>query len=142
MPGALPGIPGLVAFGAVKFCGYAVAVGVLKHAQPVITANRFAIAGVRTGLGVLVGPVVTIGSTWALSLVQVSGSVVTAGFFAALFASSFFVWAAVIRLFSPPNTFAGSLLWRYSLFGAVWSLGLDFLGGALALIVPGKIAFC
>jgi hypothetical protein len=142
MPGYLPGIPGLLAFEAVKFGGYVLAAEVLRRVQPTITANRYALAATRTGLGILIGPPVMFGLTWAASFAKVAESILEIGFFVLLFALSFLVWALVLRLFVPKVSVLGSRLWTYSLLAAAWSLLLDVAGVALAFIAPGKVAFC
>jgi hypothetical protein len=142
MPGYLPGIPGLLAFEAVKFGGYVLAAEVLRRVQPAITASRYTLAATRTGLGIVIGPRVMAGLTWAASFAKVAESILEVGFFVLLFALSFLVWALVLRLFIPKVSVLGSRRWTYSLLAAAWSLLLDVAGVALAFIAPGKVAFC
>src|SRR5579862_520913 len=66
MPGSIPGIPGLIAFAGVKFGGYCLAGWYLKKLQPAVTAKIPIIAGARTGLGILIGPPLTIALTGML----------------------------------------------------------------------------
>ena len=141
MPGYVPGIPGLIAFAGVKFGGYVLAAEVLKKAQPAVTASRLKIAGARTGLGILIGPPIMIGLAWGLSNLK-SDSSLTVTFFLTLFVLSFLGWALAIHLFTRSLGLRRSDLWRYSVFGAVWSCLLDVLGVALAFVAPGRVPFC
>jgi len=142
MPGYLPGIPGLLAFEAVKFGGYVLAVEVIKRLQPAITAKRYKMAAARTALGILLGPPVMIGLAWILSSAKVPDSTLTIGFLVVLFGLSLSVWALALRLFTRRIAFPNATLWRYSLFAAAWPLLLDVAGVALAMVTPGKVVFC
>ncbi len=142
MPGYLPGIPGLIAFEAVKFGGYVLACELIKRAQPAITASRYKMGAVRTGLGILIGLPAMIGLSWMFSFWGVPDPTVTIAFFVVLFGLSLSVWALVIRIFTRRAAFPNSALWRYSMLAAGWSLLLDVAGVALAMIAPGKVSFC
>jgi hypothetical protein len=142
MPGSLPGIPGLLAFGAIKFGGYVLAAEALKRAQPAIAAGRYKIAGAPTGLGILIGPPILVGVALGLDSLKVSDSIITPTTFVLLFALSALVWALVIHLFTRTINLAKSDLWRYSVLGAGWSCILDILGVVLAMVSPGRVPFC
>jgi len=55
MGGYFPGPLGLAAAAGVKFAGYAAAAVALKKIEPVISASAMKIAGIRTGLGIVLG---------------------------------------------------------------------------------------
>jgi len=144
MPGEIPGIPGLIDFGGVKFAGYCLAGVVLKRAQPAIEANTLKIAGARTGLGILIGPPLTIGLTYALANFIPGGDSDFAlfGIYAFVYLLRILIWALVIYLFTRQIGLLKSKLWGYAALGAVWSCLLDLPGIGLAIITPGQIPFC
>ena len=144
MPGSIPGPVGFAAFAAVKFGGYVVAGAVLKKWQPLITADKYKIAAVRTGLGIVIGPLLTIG---ALALAErffpaPSTNPIDHFLYPLLVVMRFFVWMLVIFVFTRNLSLPPSKLSLYALCGAVWSCLLDLPGIALAFVSPGKITFC
>jgi hypothetical protein len=143
MPGYLPGIPGLIAFAGAKFAGYVLAGRALKHFQPSVTAGSVKIAATRTGLGIVLGPVLSIGMVWAASIILGSESnLPILAFYPFLFVVRTFVWAFVIFVFTNSLGLSRLQIWKYSILGAVWSCVLDLPGFYLALISPGHIPFC
>jgi hypothetical protein len=144
MPGSIPGPVGFAAFAAVQFGGYVLAGIALKRAQPLVTASQYKIAAVRTGLGVVIGPLLTIGLlAFAEHLFpDPRANPVDQFFYPFLIVVRFFVWMLVIFLFTKHLSLKGSKLALYSLCGAVWSCLLDLPGIALAFVSPGKIPFC
>ena len=145
MPGSIPGIPGLVAFGGVKFAGYCLAAYALKRAQPVIEASSLKIAAARTGLGVLIGPPLTIGLAFVMAhyFPQVNSDfLIFSSMYAFIYALRVLVWALVIYLFTSQMFLLRFKLWTYAAVGALWSCLLDLPGIGLAVISPGQIPFC
>jgi hypothetical protein len=144
VPGSIPGPVGFAAFAAVKFGGYVLAGMALKKLQPVITASVYKIAAIRTGLGIVIGPLL---SVTALALAEhffraSASNPVDRLFYPFLFVVRFFVWMLVIFLFTRHLNLSNSKLSLYALSGAVWSCLLDVPGIALAFISPGKIGIC
>ncbi len=144
MPGSIPGPVGFAAFAAVKFGGYVLAGLALKRAQPLVTAGAAKIAAVRTGLGIVIGPLLTIG---ALALAEhwfpdPRTNPIDRLAYPLLVVLRFLVWMLVIFLFTKHLSLSGSKLALYSLCGAVWSCLLDLPGIAMAFISPGKISIC
>lgn len=144
MPGSLPGIPGIIAFAGVKFGGYCLAGWALKKLQPAIEAKAISIAGARTGLGILIGPPLTIGLAEILASTNVgaTSNPPLIGVYAFIYALRILIWALVIYLFTKRIGLAKSDLWTYSAVGAIWSCLLDLPGIGLAVITPGQVPFC
>ena len=69
MPGTIPGVLGVAAFGGIKFVGYSLAVSGLKKVEPAIAASATKIAAVRTDLGVVLGPLSTLLIVFLISLI-------------------------------------------------------------------------
>jgi hypothetical protein len=144
VPGSIPGPVGFAAFAAVKFAGYVVAGAALKKWQPLIAASKYKIAAARTGLGIVIGPLLTIA---ALALAEhffpdQASNPMDRLFYPLLVVMRFFVWMLVIFLFTRHLNLGASKLSLYALYGAVWSCLLDLPGVALAFVSPGKISFC
>jgi len=144
MPGSLPGIPGFIAFAGVKFGGYCLAGWYLKKLQPAIAANVLSIAGARTGLGILIGPPLTIGLGGILADIAPSSTSnwPWIGVYAFIYVLRILIWALVIHLFTKGFGLARPKLWTYAAAGGVWSCLLDLPGIALAVITPGQVPFC
>jgi hypothetical protein len=143
MPGYLPGIPGLIAFAGVKFGGYCLAALALKNLQPTVTASAVKIAATRTGLGILIGPPLTIGMALALHhFFPQSDKDFSMAAYAFLYCMRVLVWALVIYLFTRQMSLPKSKFWGYAALGAVWSCILDLPGFGLATITPGRVPFC
>jgi hypothetical protein len=144
MPG-IPGFLGIAAFGSIKFAGYSLATFGLRKFEPAITANPFAIAGVRTGVGFVLGMPATF-------LAAVSGAGIffepgnsmlencTIYFF--LFVVRIFIWMLILFLFTASVGLPRNKLWLYSVLGGVVSSLLDWPGYALAIAAPGQLTFC
>lgn len=151
MPGTIPGVLGVVAFGGIKFVGYSLAVSGLKKVEPIVSASATKVAAVRTGLGVLLGPVVSVALIYLLGFF-VSRFVPSASFlhsgspipllYGILFIVRIFVWALVLFLFTRKTSLPRSRFWLYSALGAIVSSLLDWPGYALAIAAPGQIVFC
>lgn len=155
MPGTIPGILGVAAFGGIKFVGYSLAISGLKKFEPTISSTATKIAAVRTGLGVLLGPLASILVVFLISLVgslfahpgqspqpQNSGPPVMLGLYGILFIIRVFVWALVLFVFTRTAPLPKSSFWLYAVLGAVVSSLLDWPGYALAIAAPGQIVFC
>jgi hypothetical protein len=144
MPGSIPGIPGLIAFAGVKFGGYCLAGWYLKKLQPAVTAKIPIIAGARTGLGILIGPPLTIALTGMLVDVNPGSTSDWAvfGVYGFVYVVRILIWALLIYLFTKGIGLPRSTLWQYAAVGGVWSCALDVPGIALAIITPGQVPFC
>ena len=144
MPGYFPGVPGFIAFAGVKFGGYVLAGLALKKFQPAIEASAVKIAATRTGLGILIGPLLTIALAFGMEQLfpQSKSSLPTIGIFAFIFVLRVLIWRLVIHLFTRRLDLPNPKLWKYASFGAVWSYLLDVPGFGLALISPGHIPIC
>jgi hypothetical protein len=144
MPGSIPGIPGIIAFAGVKFGGYCLAGWYLKKLQPAIEAKAISIAGARTGLGILIGPPLTIGLTAILASTNASSTSNSPliGVYAFIYMLRILIWALVIYLFTKKIGLPKSDLWTYSAVGGIWSCLLDLPGIGLAVITPGQVPFC
>jgi hypothetical protein len=128
MGGYFPGVPGLVAFAGSKFGGYCVAGAALKKLQPAITANAVKIAGARTGLGILIGPVVMLGLGFGLASAfpkAGQGDFISYVSYALLYVLRILIWALVIYLFTKEMNLRKEKLRGHAAFGAVWSYLLD-----------------
>ena len=151
MPGTLPGYLGEAAFAGVKFVGYSLAVSGRKKLEPVIASTRTKIAAVRTGLGVLLGPLATGFMVFLISLVFIrrdtfsnspNWSLRMPEIYGLLFIVRIFVWAFVLFLFTNKSPIPKSKVWLYAFVGAIVSSLLDAPGYALARAAPGKIVVC
>jgi hypothetical protein len=134
VPGAIPGLPGLAAFAGIKFGGYVLAGIALRKLQPAITASAVKIAAARTGLGVLLGPPITIAEIAIFehfSPARPDGSMLV--LYPWLFALRVLIWALVIFVFTKQSRLPESKLWSYACAGGLWSCLLDFPGLGLAL---------
>jgi hypothetical protein len=100
------------------------------------------IAATRTGLGILIGPPLTIGLALALEKFNLPDSQFNVGVYLLLYVLRVLVWALVINHFVDEIDFFEPKLWGYSALGAVWSCLLDLPGYALAIISPGQIPIC
>ncbi len=144
MPGAIPGLPGLAAFAGIKFGGYLLAGLALTKVQPAVTASVVKIAATRTGLGILLGPPVTIA---AIAILEHFNSPASDKSFLLflypfLFALRVLIWALVIFIFTKQSRLPAPKFWAYACAGALWSCLLDLPGLELAMISPGQIPIC
>jgi hypothetical protein len=151
VPGTIPGVLGVAAFGGIKFVGYSLAVSGLKKFEPGIAASATKIAAVRTGFGVVLGPLATLLVLFLISLIFFrSGNSSTSpnspfqisAIYGLLFIVRIFVWAFVLFLFTNKAPLPRSSFWLYALVGSMVSSLLDWPGYALAIAAPGKIVFC
>jgi hypothetical protein len=145
MPGHLPGIPGYIAFAGVKFGGYYLAGLALRKWQPAVTASALKIAGTRTGLGVLIGPPLTIGLAYVIAkfFPQINTDLlIFSCMYAFIYVLRVLVWVLVIYLFTKQIGLLKSKLWTCAALGAVWSCLLDLPGFGLAIISPGQVPLC
>jgi hypothetical protein len=151
VPGTIPGVLGVVAFGGIKFFGYSLAVSGLKKFEPAIVSSATKIAAVRTGLGVVLGPLATLLILFLIGLIFFRSSNLSASpnspfqmpaLYGLLFIVRIFVWAFVLFLFTNKAPLPRSSFWLYALLGAMVSSLLDWPGYALAIAAPGKIVFC
>jgi hypothetical protein len=151
VPGTIPGVLGVVAFGGIKFVGYSLAVSGLKKFEPAIVSSATKIAAVRTGLGVVLGPLATLLILFLIGLIFFRSSNLSASpnspfqmpaLYGLLFIVRIFVWAFVLFLFTNKAPLPRSSFWLYALLGAMVSSLLDWPGYALAIAAPGKIVFC
>jgi len=144
MPGGLPGPAGMAAFVGIKFGGYFIAGKVLTRYVPAIKGSALKIAAVRTGLGVLLGPPLTLLWMWIAGLATWQGSWLDSGYalYAGLFLMRVLVWALVLFMLSKRTECPLGSLWFHALLGALWSCLLDWPGYKLADIAPGRIPFC
>jgi len=142
--GYFPRPLGFAAFVGVKFGGYILAGIALRKLQPAITAGSVKIAATRTGLGILMGPPVTIAAIAIFdhfsSLASPDSS--TLALYPFLFALRILIWALVIFIFTKQFKLPASKLWTYASAAALWSCLLDLPGFGLALISPGQIPIC
>jgi len=143
---AFPGIPGFVAFAGLKFGGYCLAGLAFKKVQPAVTASVLKIAGTRTGLGILLGPLLTIGFTFGMTLffpkTNEPNFPIYYPLYTFLVVARILVWALVIHLFTKDTMLTKRRLWGYAGLGALWSCLLDVPGFWLAIISPGQIPIC
>jgi hypothetical protein len=144
MGGYFPGPLGFAAFVGVKFGGYALAGIALKKLQPTITASAVKIAATRTGLGILLGPPMTLLGGFLLSLLlrDRTSDVPFYGAYGLLVPVRILVWALVVFIFARRSGISRQALWGFAAVGAVWSCMLDWPGFKLAVIAPGQIPVC
>ena len=144
MGGYFPGPVGFAAFVGVKFGGYALAGSALKKLQPTITSGALRIAAVRTGLGVVLGPPITLlgGMILGLLFAGVSSDVPTYFAYVFLWPLRILIWALVLYIFTRGIDLSVAKFWSYAALGALWSCLLDWPGFKLAMVAPGKIPIC
>jgi hypothetical protein len=145
VPGAIPGFLGVAAFAGIKFTGYCLAATTLKKLHPTVTAGAAKIAAVRTGLGLLLGPPVSLFGGFAMGLLLPNMAKSDASLYLLyvfLGVMRVLVWALVIFIFTKRTDLSKSQLWTYAFVGAVWSCLLDWPGFKLAMIAPGRIPVC
>jgi hypothetical protein len=142
--GYFPGPVGVAAFVGVKFGGYVLAGIALKKLQPTINASAIKIAGARTGLGIVLGPPMTLLGALLIGLLvpETSSHVPTYGAYVFLHLVRVLVWAFTIFVFTRRSITARSTIWTYAFAGAVWSCLLDLPAFELGMISPGKIVVC
>jgi hypothetical protein len=139
--GYFPGPVGFAAFVGVKFGGYALAGIALKKLQPTISSGALRIAAVRTGLGVVLGPPITLLGGMILGLLFAGVSSVVPTYFAYVFLwpLRILIWALVLYIFTRGIDLSVAKFWSYAALGALWSCLLDWPGFKLAMVAPGKI---
>ncbi len=142
MPGALPGPVGITVFAGVKFCGYMFAGVALKKVYPSISAAAWKIAGARTGFGVLLGPVVVIGSAYLTTVILKMRDDSFAPYYVLLVALRILIWAAIVRIFAGSQLASPGKWLGIATAGAAWSCLLDIPAAFLAFASPGAIPFC
>src|SRR5215469_5439905 len=144
MGGYFPGPLGFAEFVGVKFGGYAVAGIALKKLQPTISAGAIRIAATRTGLGILLGPPMTLLGAFLIGffLTRTDSAAASYGAYAVLFLVRILGWSIVIYILTKQTNLATSRLWTFALLGAAWSCLLDWPGFKLAMIAPGQIPVC
>jgi hypothetical protein len=144
MGGYFPGPLGFAAFVGVKFGGYALAGIALKRLQPAITSSALKIAAARTGLGVVLGPPMTLlgGMILGLLFAGVRDDVPTYFAYAFLWPLRILIWALVLYIFTRRTELSASKFWGYAALGALWSCLLDWPGFKLAMVAPGQIPVC
>jgi hypothetical protein len=151
VPGTIPGVLGIAAFGGIKFVGYSLAVSGLKKFEPAIVSSATTIAAIRTGLGILLGPLASILIVYLLGFIvsrlAPSSPLLHSGspmpvLYGILFFVRIFVWAFVLFLFTRKTPLPRFRFWLYAVFGAIVSSLLDWPGYALAIAAPGQVVFC
>ena len=145
MPGTIPGILGVAAFGGIKFVGYSLAVSGLKKVEPTILSSATVIAGWRTGLGFVLGPVATISGVLLADALLAGHKFLRYEnyvIYGILVIARIFIWALLLYIFTRKAPLPRSRFWGYSILGAVISSLLDIPGYALAFAAPGQLVFC
>ena len=144
MGGYFPGPLGFGSFVAVKFGGYALAGIALKKLEPTVTASVVKIAATRTGLGILLGPPMTLLGAFVIGLLFSSAKSDVPAYvgYVILLPVRILVWGLVIFVFTKRSDLSRTNLWAYATAGAVWSCLLDWPGFKLAMIAPGQIPVC
>ena len=151
MPGTLPGYLGVAAFAGIKFVGDSLAVSGLKKLELTIASTATKIAAVRTGWGVLLGPLDILAMVFLISLIFIrhdtspgspKWSVPMPEIYGLLFTVRMFAWAFVLLLFTNKSPLRKSKFWLYAFVGTIVFGLLDLPGYALAPRAPGKIVFC
>jgi len=142
--GYFPGPVGFPAFVGVKSGGYALAGIARKKLQPTITSGSLRIAALRTGLGVVVGPPITLlgGMILGLMFAGVSSDIPTYFAYVFLWPLRILLWALVLYIFTRGIDLSAGRFWSYAALGALWSCLLDWPGFKLAMVAPGKIPIC
>jgi hypothetical protein len=128
MGGYFPGPVGFAAFVGVKFGGYALAGVALKKLQPTITASALKIAATRTGLGILLGPPMTLLGAFFIGFLFLDAKSDISSYtgYAFLLIVRVLVWGLVVFLFTKRCDLSRTNLWAYAAVGAVWSCLLDW----------------
>jgi hypothetical protein len=139
--GLLPGPFGLGAFVAVKFAGYVLAGLALKKLYPAIVAAATKIAAVRTGLGILIGPVLLLAFAGVADAMHWDSDSKLLPYLV-LLCIRVLVWALVIWMFLRKTAESRNYLWINAGVGAIWSCLLDLPAFFLLNIAPGKIPIC
>jgi hypothetical protein len=141
---AIPGALGLAAFAGVKFAGYMLAGTALKRLHKAIVAGPIKIAAVRTGLGILLGLPISVGSLFLLENFAPKGiaSMPPYALYFLVACIRVLIWALVIWIFTRQAEIAPRRLWLFALVGALWSCFLDLPGILLAVVAPGQIPIC
>jgi hypothetical protein len=139
--GVFPGPAGFVAFAGVKFAGYVLAGRVLRKVYPSLAAAPVKIAAVRTGLGIVLGPVLVLGFA---ALIDTQPGVADSNVYAYLMLVGvrLLVWALVIWIFLRRTLESRRYVWASASAGALWSCLLDIPAVFLLEIAPGRIPIC
>jgi hypothetical protein len=140
MGGYFPGPAGVAAFAAIKFAGYAAGAWVLKKVEPAVTMNELKIAGLRTGLGILLGiPASVVGVMLVSSLVPKAGDV---ELYPVLAIVRIGIWALLLLSLVKRGEMSAGRLWLYALLGSALSCLLDLPAFKLMMVAPGQIPVC
>jgi hypothetical protein len=135
---------GVIVFSCAKFGGYVLAFVLLKRMQPAIQTNSFLMAGARTALGLIVGGALYF--AWDAARHQFSGfynfSDRFLPYYFALSILRFFVWAAVIYIFSKRINLPLGRVCLYALAGSLWSDFMDIPAALFTFLTPGAVYFC
>jgi hypothetical protein len=142
MGGYFPGPAGFAAVVGIKFGGYILAGLALKRLEPAIAAGSVKIAAARTGLGILLGPPLTLTISLALDPLKLTDSSMTAVLYPFLYSLRVLIWAWVIYHFAKELSPRKSELWKYASGAALWSCLLDLPAYGLAILSPGQIPIC
>jgi hypothetical protein len=140
MGGYFPGPAGIATFGAIKFVGYSVAALALKKIHPGIFTSVMKIAGLRTGLGIILGIPATI--VGALLLGTAEPKATDTQLYLVLAVVRVFVWALLLFMLTRNSPLPRSRLWLYAMLGSLWSCLLDWPGFHLMMLAPGQIPVC
>lgn len=140
MGGYFPGIPGIAVFAGIKFAGYTAAAFALRKIQPTISASVLKIAGLRTGLGVVLGIPATMMGVFLVSAANPKASDIQ--LYVVLAIVRIFVWALLLFSLTKVTEASRGRLWTYALVGSVWSCVLDWPAYQLMSIAPGQIPVC
>jgi hypothetical protein len=138
--GYFPGVPGIAVFAGIKFAGYAAAAFALRKVQPAIAASVLKIAGLRTGLGIVLGIPATIMGVFLVSAANPKAGDVL--LYAVLAIVRIFVWALLLFSLTKVTEVSRGRLWIYALAGSVWPCVLDWPAYQLMSIAPGQIPVC
>lgn len=138
---AFPGPAGFAAFAAVKFGGYFLAGVALKKLYPSVAAGAAKIAAVRTGLGILLGPVFVIGLAFLADRMKWNSDSFVAPYLM-LLALRVVIWALVIWVFVRKTAESLTYFWVNAGAGALWSSLLDVPAVLLLAVAPGQIPIC
>lgn len=138
---AFPGPAGFAAFAVVKFAGYIGAGLVLRKLYPSILAGAAKIAAVRTGLGIVLGPLLLLGFAFLADVYRWNNDSELL-WYLVLFCVRVLVWVLVIWIFIRKTGEARKYLWVNAGVGAIWSCLLDLPALFLLAIAPGRIPIC
>jgi len=142
MPGELPGIPGVIAFVGIKFAGYFAAGVLLKKLHPDIKRKPWQIAAMRTGIGVVTGPILTIMLVQRTMRWHPNSDPSYSLIYGSLAVLRFLIWLVVISWAAKGSSIPRGRKFIYAFVGMLWSCLLDLPGWGLAVISPGKIPIC